>query len=194
MVRTGIPTRERILQSAFTLFGRYGFRRTSIEDIASEATLSRTAVYLQFRNKEEIFRELARGLHERALSGAQEALAGHEPLAEKLRRAVEAKTLAMLEIIETSPHGSELIDEKNRLCGDLATDSERRFTQMLMQAFARADESGQIDLHRAGLKASEASQLFAGACHGIKVPGITSGQYKKRIALLSNLFVNGLRG
>ena len=59
-----VSTRARILGAAFTLFGRYGFKRASMEDIASEAGLSRTALYLQFRNKEEIFRELAIGLHE----------------------------------------------------------------------------------------------------------------------------------
>src|SRR6266508_6020399 len=90
-----ISTRERILDAAFTLFGRYGFKRTSMEDIASEAGLSRTALYLQFRNKEDIFRELAAGLHEKALSGAEAALEGDLPVAARLRAAVEAKTLRL---------------------------------------------------------------------------------------------------
>ena len=86
-------TRERILSAAFTLFGRYGFKRTSMEDIASEAGLSRAALYLQFRNKEDIFRDLAAGSARRGLSGAEAALAGDHPLADRLRAAVEAKTL-----------------------------------------------------------------------------------------------------
>src|SRR6266545_4856609 len=108
-------TRERILNAAFTLFGRYGFRRASMEDIASEAGMSRAALYLQFRNKEDIFRELARGLHEEAIAGAEAALGGDEAIAERLLAAVEAKTLRMIETIQASPHGSELMDEKNRL-------------------------------------------------------------------------------
>ena len=69
-------TRERILGAAFTLFGRYGFKRASMEDIASEASLSRAALYLQFRNKEDIFRDLARGLHDEGLSQAEERSGG----------------------------------------------------------------------------------------------------------------------
>lgn len=192
MVRTQIATRERILAAAFTLFGRYGFKRTSMEDIASEADLSRTALYLQFRNKEEIFRELARGLHEEGLSQAAAALEGDGPLAERLVAAVEAKTVRMIEIIHDSPHGSELTDEKNRLCGDLATDSERRFQEMLTRALVQADKRREIDLAFAEMKPAEAAELFAHSLYGLKGPDITIGRYRKRVASLVAVFVRGL--
>jgi len=165
-----------------------------MEDIASEAGLSRTALYLQFRNKEDIFRELAGGLHEEVLSQAEAALDGDQPLAESLRAAVEAKTLRMIEIVHASPHGSELVDEKNRLCGDLATDSERRFQEMLTQTLIRADEARDIDLGAAGLSASEAAELFAHALYGLKGPDVTIDRYRKRVASLVKVFVRGLGG
>jgi AcrR family transcriptional regulator len=187
-------TRERILTAAFTLFGRYGFKRTSMEDIASEAGLSRAGVYLQFRNKEDIFRELAGGLHEEALSGAEAALRSDQPLPKRLQAAVEAKTLRMIEVIHASPHGSELIDEKNRLCGDLAVDSELRFQGMLARAFKHADEENQIDLRDPGLTPAQAAELFAGAVSGLKGAETTADVYKKRLALFVRLFVIGLGG
>jgi AcrR family transcriptional regulator len=189
-----ISTRERILESAFTLFGRYGFKRTSMEDIASGAGLSRTALYLQFRNKEDIFRELAAGLHEESLLGSEAALAGDEPLSARLRAGVEAKTLKLIEIIQASPHGSELMDEKNRLCGDLASDSEQRFHAMLARAFERADEAGEIDLASAGLSAAEAGDLFAQAIVGLKGPNVPITRYGKRLSSLVDVFVRGLGG
>jgi AcrR family transcriptional regulator len=188
------PTRERILAAAFTLFGRYGFKRTSMEDIASEAGLSRAALYLQFRNKEDIFRELARGLHDEASAGAEAALAGDQPLAERLQAAVEAKTLRMIEIAHASPHGSELMDEKNRLCGDVASDSERRFQKALARAFKGADESGEIDLGAAGLSATEAADVFANTLHGLKGPDVPIERYQKRLSSLVMVFVKGLGG
>jgi AcrR family transcriptional regulator len=187
-------TRERILTAAFTLFGRYGFKRTSMEDIASEAGLSRAGLYLQFRNKEDIFRELAGGLHEEALSGAEAALSSDQPLENRLHAAVEAKTLRMIEIIHASPHGSELVDEKNRLCGDLAVDSELRFQRMLARAFKRADEGHQIDLRDPALTATQAAELFAVAVSGLKGAETTADVYKKRLALFVRLFVIGLGG
>jgi len=192
MIRTATTSRERILTAGFTLFGRYGFRRTSMEDIASEAGLSRAALYLQFRNKEEIFRELAADLHEGALSQAEAALGTQDSLPERLRSAVEAKTLRMIDIGHHSPHGSELMDEKNRLCGDLAIDSEKRFQRMLTQAFKRADEGPEIDLRASGLSASEAAELFARAVDGLKSAEIATDTYRKRVASFAKLFVAGL--
>jgi AcrR family transcriptional regulator len=188
-----VSTRERILGAAFTLFGRYGFKRTSMEDIASEAGLSRTALYLQFRNKEDIFRELATGLHEECLGGAEDALEGEGPLFDRLRAAVEAKTLKLIEIVQASPHGSELMDEKNRLCGDLALDSERRFQRMLTRAFKHAEESGDIDLRTPGLSAAVTAELFARAVDGLKSAEIATDAYRKRVASFAKLFVAGLR-
>ena len=185
-------TRDRILGAAFTLFGRYGFKRTSMEDIASEAGLSRTALYLQFRNKEDIFRDLAASLHEEALLGAEAALAGDLPLSDRLRAAVEAKTLKMIEIIQASPHGSELMDEKNRLCGDLATDSEQRFQEMLARALVRADEAREINLAASGLSPSEAAELFAHSIVGLKGPDISIDRYRARLASLVGVFTRGL--
>lgn len=165
-----------------------------MEDIASEAGLSRTALYLQFRNKEDIFRELAAKLHEEALSGAEAALEGDEPLSDRLRAAVEAKTLKMIEIIQASPHGSELMDEKNRLCGDLATDSEQRFQGMLTRALVRAGEAREINLAASGLSASEAAELFAHSIIGLKGPAISIDRYRARLASLVGVFTRGLGG
>jgi len=194
LARPPTGTRERILGAAFVLFGRYGFKRTSMENIASEAGLSRTALYLQFRNKEEIFRDLAGGLHEEGLSGAEAALAGEGLLVDRLREAVEAKTLRMIEIIQASPHGSELMDEKNRLCGDLATDSERRFQRMLTRTFKRADDARAIDLRAARLTAAGTADLFLHAVAGLKAADDPADVYRRRLASLVRVFVSGLGG
>ena len=193
MVRTTVSSRERILAAAFTLFGRYGYKRTSMEDIAREADLSRAALYLQFRNKEDIFRDLAGGLHEQALAGAKAALEREGALADRLRAAVEAKTLPMLEVIQNSPHGSELMDEKNRLCGDLATDSEERFREMLAGAFADADAAGEINLAAAGVDAAGAAGLFARAVVGLKEPAGGTEEFRRALASFVGVFVRGLR-
>lgn len=164
-----------------------------MEDIATEAGLSRAALYLQFHNKEEIFREIARGLHEEGLSATAAVLAGSGPLAERLLAAVEAKTLRMVEIGNASPHASELMDENNRLCGDLASATEKRYHEVLAQAFCRADEEREIELASAGLSAQAAADLFARTTSGLKGPGVTTEVYRTRLASLVRVFVAGLR-
>lgn len=46
---------ELILCAAQELFGRYGFERTTIDDIARQAGIGKGSIYLEFSNKDEIF-------------------------------------------------------------------------------------------------------------------------------------------
>lgn len=48
-------TREAILQAAEEIFGERGFSKTSLEDIASAASVSRPLVYRYFGDKKELF-------------------------------------------------------------------------------------------------------------------------------------------
>jgi AcrR family transcriptional regulator len=68
--------RDRILAVALEVFGRYGFRKTSMDEIARSADISRQGLYLHFDNKDALFRaavgmeldtalsEVSRGLNE----------------------------------------------------------------------------------------------------------------------------------
>lgn len=56
----GDVKREAILAAALALFGRYGYRRTSIDDIAREAGVAKGTVYLYVESKEALFDLVAR--------------------------------------------------------------------------------------------------------------------------------------
>jgi len=49
-----VEVRERILDAAEELLGRYGYRKMTIDDLASTAGMSKGAVYLHFESKEDI--------------------------------------------------------------------------------------------------------------------------------------------
>ena len=53
-----LDRRERLLHSARLLFERWGFDKTSVDDIAREAGISKGAVYLEFPNKDALFKAL----------------------------------------------------------------------------------------------------------------------------------------
>jgi AcrR family transcriptional regulator len=52
--------RQALLDAAATLFARFGFDKTSIDDIARQARVSKGAVYLEFRSKDALFEALLR--------------------------------------------------------------------------------------------------------------------------------------
>ncbi len=50
-------SRERILDSAFKAFAKQGYQNVSIEDVMSDAGLTRGAFYSHFKNKAELFEQ-----------------------------------------------------------------------------------------------------------------------------------------
>jgi TetR/AcrR family transcriptional regulator, regulator of autoinduction and epiphytic fitness len=47
---------ERVLAAALEVFGRYGFRKASMDEIARSADISRQGLYLRFASKDALFR------------------------------------------------------------------------------------------------------------------------------------------
>jgi AcrR family transcriptional regulator len=67
--------RKRLLQSAAALFSRWGFDKTSMDDIAREAGISKGAVYLEFPNKDALFKAV---LHQELAHYAEDCLCRFE--------------------------------------------------------------------------------------------------------------------
>ena len=55
-----LETREKLLDAAETLFQREGVSRTSLQQIAQEAGVTRGAVYWHFKDKAELFDAMMR--------------------------------------------------------------------------------------------------------------------------------------
>ncbi|MFA8449823.1 MAG: TetR/AcrR family transcriptional regulator [Bacteroidales bacterium] len=47
--------RDLIIESARELFGRYGFKKTTMDDIAQHARKGKSSLYYYFKSKEEVF-------------------------------------------------------------------------------------------------------------------------------------------
>ncbi len=66
---------EVLLDAALRTFGQYGCAKTTIQDIARAAGVSRATLYTRFATKEELSRAGARRVLARAVEQARSALA-----------------------------------------------------------------------------------------------------------------------
>jgi AcrR family transcriptional regulator len=66
--------RGRVLAAALEVFGRYGFRKTSMDEVARSADISRQGLYLYFASKEALFRAAVRQELDTALGDASRCL------------------------------------------------------------------------------------------------------------------------
>lgn len=146
------PRRERILEAAFRMFVTYGFSRTTMDDIARAAELSRPALYLVFRNKADIYRALATDVLDEVVTRARAALAGEGTLLERLDAMIESALFEIFREIDEAPHGPELFDIRGSLAEDIMI---RWRTEMI------ALLEGEIEAETARLGVDIASQGFS---------------------------------
>lgn len=134
-----------ILQKALPVFIRYGFRKTSMDDVAQAVGLSRQALYKRFDSKDDLFRSvigecLARA-EERALATLRDE---NLSLEDRLLAAFDAYVGVHIDDLRASPHGFEVIAMANAQVADEAAESERRFTALaskaLMAIYAFTDQ------------------------------------------------------
>lgn len=111
-----------VLAAARDVFLRYGYRRVSMNDIGEAAGVSRPALYVVFKNKEEIFNGVIRQWVDETMTDIEHGMALLATPEEKLERAFEIWTVAPFEMTLGSPEAKELIE-----CSfDFAQDSLRQ--------------------------------------------------------------------
>src|ERR1700754_126297 len=115
--------RDRILDAAMTVFRRHGFRRSSIEQAAEAAGLTRQALYHHFKSKEALFRAVIERLHEGALAAEIAAANAAEKaggsLADILVAGITTRLGQFIASFDGSPHIEELFSEHLTQARDL---------------------------------------------------------------------------
>lgn len=183
-----VPSREEaILGAAFQAFSTYGFRRTTMEDIARGCGISRSALYLHFRNKEDIVRQLSRHYLAQAEQDIAAALArpGLTP-AETLAAALAAKDGQFMQIVMTTPHGREMLEAGMTVAADIVAAGEARIMATFAAWFAGFDLAAGL-----GTPQDLARSLMT-ALRGLKHGSDSFEDYRDGQRRLAHLFGLGL--
>lgn len=115
--------RERILDAAFTVFSRRGYRHAGVDEVGRQAETSKGGVYFHFPTKESLFLELLRTTADRLVGKVERAMVG---VADPIDRADVAlrtvlsvfaghRTMARLFLIDAVGAGDEFQAELQRL-------------------------------------------------------------------------------
>ena len=165
------PAQDRILDAAMRVFRRHGFRRSSIEQAAEEAGLTRQALYHHFDSKEALFRAVLERLYQQALAaeiaaGKQAEAAGRQ-LADILVAQIGARLKALFASLEGSPHIEELFSEHLAQARDLYQSYASRFADEVATTIVRVTRKRRLVL-ASGVSARELARCVEMAIHGTK--------------------------
>lgn len=159
---------QRILDAALAVFCRYGYRKTSMLDIAQAADMSRAALYLHFKNKEDVFRAGSERAHASVMAQVAAALAQSVPVFTRIETALLAFQQGLMADISASAHGQELFDVNMTLAADITLSARASLAASLAGALEQAEAAGDIALRRVDATAAQVAALLVASMDGIK--------------------------
>lgn len=166
--------RRGILDAARDCFLKFGYAKTSLEDIAKQAAISRPLIYRKFQSKEEIFAAVLEDIFETSYRAAEHALRKPESKREKLMSLYEALLLEpWRQFIVDAPMGAEFYET----CSRVAPEIEKRHSKM------------QLKYAQTILGSKEVSEVFMLAVDGLIQDLPAPKVLRRRLEVLIDRFV-----
>lgn len=174
VVRTDSERRRVILDAARACFLQFGFAKTSLEDIAKRADLSRPLLYRMFKNKEDIYAAVYDDIYDARYPQAAEVLAGRGSKKDKLQRICEIVVIGPWEKAMNGPMAREFYDACTRIAPEVQAKHEKKL----------------FDLTRELLGSRELTEVFLCAIEGLMIDLPSSTVLRKRLSVLVDRFIS----
>jgi AcrR family transcriptional regulator len=171
--------RERVLASALDTFARYGYRKTSMEDVARAADISRPGLYLLFGSKKDLFTAAVTQALGRALAAVAEVLADTtRPVRDRLLDAFDQWTGRYIGAMSREVYS--LAEEYPDLLGPITAEYPPRFAALLEAALLDAATVS---------RSAAITQTLISTSIGIKYQVTTRAAFLERLATAIDLIV-----
>ena len=184
--------RNKVLTAARIAFLRYGYRRVNMNEIAEVAGVSRPALYLLFKNKEEIFVGVFLQWVDETVADIEREMAVAATPEKKIEQAFEIWSVRPFEIMMTSPEARELVECSFAFAQVSLKQGYKKFEATIAPALASLLETHPIKAH---LPAEDIAHLLASAVRGFKQTATTPDELRQLIKeLLMLSFSPGFSG
>jgi TetR/AcrR family transcriptional regulator of autoinduction and epiphytic fitness len=154
-----------VLDAAIGVFARFGYRKTSMDDVARAAGVSRQGLYLSFANKEELFRRALEHSLRAQLASAIAALSGANDSLE-IRIIAACKEWSGRFVGSLGADAADLMCASTSLAGATLAEYEWQFEAALadaIRATAVADRCA-----AAGLNVADFARALHATARGLK--------------------------
>jgi AcrR family transcriptional regulator len=175
---SGSAKANAIVLAGLRLFTQYGYRKTSIDDVARAAQVAKRTVYLHFENKAAVFLAILQYLGDQVRQRCAAAERAGGTAVDRLTGLLDAYFGMGFELFSKSEHVPELQETFSKLArsriGDLNTEYETR-----LGAFLRSlEKTGVVAGPPQGLTVGQIVQILMRAAEGVKHDAKVQGDRK----------------
>lgn len=155
---------EKIVVEAKKVFLRYGFRRTTMADLARGAQMSRPALYLVFPSKEDVFMAVVARSIKESTEEIRTGIPRLRTVREKLEFAFEVWYVRPFEMVLASPDAGDLLESGCEVACEPLTKARDDFMAIVTEVLKPLVR----EQSRVKLSAARIAELLCGAAHGFK--------------------------
>jgi len=174
-----------VLDAAVGVFARFGFRKTSMDEVARAAGVSRQGLYLQFANKEELFRKAVEHSLSSQLGAAVAALMDPE-------ESLEARLIAACDAWSGRFVGSLGLDAADLMCAStsLAGSTLACYEAQFESALTRAIGESPLKAFctTAGLCPADLARTLHATARGLKQSSAAREEFVKGMTVAARMF------
>jgi len=163
--------RKEILAAAFGCFNQYGYAKTTFDDVARSAGVSRSLLYAYFKDKKDLFLSVAQDVLDEQRRQTEAVLKSDAGDERKFQEVLELWAVDLYAKVSDSPHGGELLDEGLRAWEEIGV----KYKEYLIRALSRF------------LDGTEVAELLVLSIKGIQGDRPSVPVLRKRIGLLAQL-------
>jgi AcrR family transcriptional regulator len=174
-----------LLDAAVGVFARYGFRKTSMEEVARAAGVSRQGLYLQFANKEELFRKALEHSLSSQLNAAVAALSVR-PDSLEFRIIAACDAWSGRFVGSLGADAADLMCASTALAGSTLTHYESQFEAALTRAIA--DSPLQGFCATAGMAPGDLARTLHATARGLKQRSASREEFVKGMTVAARMF------
>ena len=187
-------TREKILGAAIERFSKFGYRRTSFNDIAEEAGLARATIYLYWRKKEDLFVAGLERFNSHSQHLAQTAAAKKGSAAERICATVLAQYGSTSDIVHGTASGHELFQANLDLGGAVVERCLRHGEKLLTGLLQQGITDGEFDLRRSRARSADLAHIIVSfAQNSLLDRRHTPRSYRNRLRKTLNFILGSIR-
>ncbi len=169
-----------IIKCAIAVISRYGFKKTTMADLADAAGVSRQTLYNKYPNKEEVLRAAIRFGAAASLEQARIGWAATEGISAKLDVFFEVGPLSWYDAIVASPDSADLIEGVNANAAQEMAEA----TEAWLAAMSSIFEPFSDLLVRKGTNVADFTDFVYTASSSAKYNASSRDQLVKRLQIL----------